>query len=112
MKYFNTIVIALITLYLVTSSTAYAAPADVQLRVNAMFSKTKVVRFTLLNDSNAPMELKVGDNIVRLEAGKSIDVKLPIGARVLLNSVTQLHQPGAIVAEASDSLSGAIVHIK
>ena len=81
MKYFNTIVIALITLYLVTSSTAYAAPADVQLRVNAMFSKTKVVRFTLLNDSNAPMELKVGDKVLY---GKYSGTEVTIDAETYL----------------------------
>ncbi|HEY4046286.1 MAG TPA: hypothetical protein VGM27_05395 [Acidobacteriaceae bacterium] len=112
MKYYSTIVVVLITLCFVTSSSLYAAPANIGLRVNAMFHKIKVVRFTLLNDSNSPMELKVGDDIVRLEAGKSVNVKLPVGARVLLNSETQLHHPGDTVAEVSGYLDGAIVHLK
>jgi hypothetical protein len=111
MKYFRTIV-ALLALYLVTSSALYATPANLDLRVNAMAHKAKVVRFTLLNDSNSPMELKVGDDILRLEAGKSANVKLPVGARVLLNSDTQLHHQGDIVTEVSNSLDGAIVHLK
>ncbi len=40
------------------------------------------------------------------------EVKLPAGARVLANAATALHQPGSVIAEVSDSLNGAIVHIK
>jgi hypothetical protein len=77
-----------------------------------MFAKTKTVHFKLLNDSASTMELKVGDNIVKLDAGKSLDVNLPLGARVLANSTTSLHQSGSVIAEANNSLNGAIVHVK
>jgi hypothetical protein len=79
---------------------------------SAMFAKTKTVHFKLLNDSTSTMEFKVGDNIVKLDAGKSLDVNLPLGARVLTNSATSLHQSGSVIAEANNSLNGAIVHVK
>jgi hypothetical protein len=111
MKYFCTTV-ALITLYLGTSSALYATPANLDLRVNAMVHRAKVVRFTLRNDSNSPMELKVGDDILRIEAGKSANVKVPAGTRILLNRDTQLHHQGDIVAEVSNYMDGSIVHLK
>ncbi|HEY6376685.1 MAG TPA: hypothetical protein VIX90_14280, partial [Edaphobacter sp.] len=66
----------------------------------------------LINDSGAPMEVKCGDDIVKLDAGKPVIVKLTTGTRVVANSTTPLHQTGSLIAEVSDSLNGAILHIK
>ena len=70
------------------------------------------VAFKLLNDSNSVMEFKVGDEIVKLDAGKFLSVNLPVGARVLCSSATPLHQPGSIITEVTSSLDGAIIHVK
>jgi hypothetical protein len=112
MKRRNPIAIAVIAVSLIAPSVVFAAPASIHSPVNAMFSKTKTIKFTLRNDSSSPMELKVGDEVVTLDAGKSLEVRLPAGARVLANAATALHQPGSVIAEVSDSLSGAIIHIK
>lgn len=111
MKRRNPIAFALIAASLISPSAIFALPG-IHSPVNAMFGKTKTIKFTLHNDTSSPMELKVGDDVVTLSAGKSLEVKLPAGARVLANSATQLHQPGSVIAEVSDSLNGAIVHIK
>jgi hypothetical protein len=114
MKRRNPIATAVIavSVSLVTSSAVFAAPAAIHSQVNAMFSKTKTIKFTIRNDSSSPMELKVGDEVVNLDAGKSLEVKLPVGARILANSATQIHQAGSLIAEVSDRLNGAIIHIK
>jgi hypothetical protein len=112
MKRRNPIAIAVIAVSLVAPSVVFASPAGIHSPVNAMFGKTKTIKFTLRNDSSAPMELKVGEEIVTLDAGKSLEVKLPSGARILANSATQIHQAGTVIAEVTDSLSGAVVHVK
>jgi hypothetical protein len=114
MKRRNPIAIAVIAISvsLVAPSAVFAAPAGIHSPVHAMFSKTKNIKFTLRNDSSSPMELKVGEEVVTLDAGKSLEVKLPAGARILANSATQTHQAGSVIAEVSDSLNGAIIHVK
>jgi len=111
MKRHSSLVIAAIATSLLAPSAIFAAPA-IHSPVNAMFSKTKTIKFTLTNDSSSTMDLKVGDDLVKLDAGKSVNVNLPLGARVVANSATQFHQAGSVIAEVSNSLSGAIVHIK
>jgi hypothetical protein len=112
MKRRNPLAVVVIAATLVAPSAVFAAPSSIHAPVNAMFSKTKTIKFTLRNDSTSPMELKVGDEVVTLEAGKSLEVKLPAGARVLANSATSLHEQGSVIAEVTDSLNGATVHIK
>jgi len=111
MKRHSSLAIAVIATTLLAPSAIFAAPA-IHSPVNAMFSKTKTIKFTLTNDSNATMDLKVGDDLVKLEPGKSVSVNLPLGARVVANSATPLHEAGSVIAEVSNSLSGAIIHIK
>jgi hypothetical protein len=111
MKRHNSLAVAVIVTTLLAPSAIFAAPA-IHSPVNAMFSKTKTIKFTLTNDSTSTMDLKVGDDLVKLDPGKSLSVSLPLGARVLANSETPFHQVGSVIAEVSNSLSGAIVHIK
>ena len=66
-----------------------------------MFAKNKTVKFSLRNDSGASLQLKVGDQIVSLDAGKTVALKLPVGTRILVNAATAKHQAGDLVAEAS-----------
>ena len=111
MKRLNLLAVTVVTISLLAPSAVFAAPAG-NTPANAMFAKTKTIHFKLLNDSNSAMEFKVGDNIVKLDAGKSVTVNLPVGARVLCSSTTPLHESGSVIAEVTDSLNGAIVHVK
>jgi hypothetical protein len=112
MKSLNSLAATVVAISLLAPSAAFAAPASIHVPVNAMFGKTKTIHFKLLNDSSSVMELKVGDDIVKLDAGKSLSVNLPVGARVLCSSATSLHEPGSVIAEVTNSLNGAIVHVK
>jgi len=67
---------------------------------------------TLRNDSAAPMQFKVGDDIVNLDAGKAIALKLSIGTRICSNQATATHQPGDVLFQVSKDLDGAILHVK
>lgn len=43
---------------LLSAEAAYAAPATLPLSLHAMFGKTRMIAFTLRNDSNAPLKVK------------------------------------------------------
>jgi hypothetical protein len=110
MKRLNSLAVTVVAISLLAPSLVFAAPVG-NTPANA-FVKTKTIHFKLLNDSSSAMEFKVGDNIIKLDAGKSLIVNLPVGARVLCSSATPLHESGSVIAEVTDSLNGAIVHVK
>jgi hypothetical protein len=111
MKRLNSLAVTVVAISLLAPSAVFAAPAG-NTPASAMFAKTKTIHFKLLNDSSSAMEFKVGDSVVKLDAGKSLIVNLPVGARVLCSSATPLHESGSVIAEVTDSLNGAIVHVK
>lgn len=103
--------ITAITASLALSPAVYAA-TSIHAPVKAMFGKSKNVKLTLVNDSGSPIEVKAGEDVVKLEAGKPVTVNLPVGTRVTANTATPTHAAGTLIAEVSDSLNGAILHIK
>ena len=104
-------VIAALAASFAVSPALYAAPA-VHAPVHAMFGKSKTVKLTLINDSGSPMELKAGEEVIKLDAGKPVVVNLPAGTRLLATETTGSHQAGSVIAEVADSLNGATLHIK
>lgn len=79
---------------------------------HAAIGKSKVVKFSLINESGAPLVLKDGDDIIKLEAGKSANVKESVGSRiVVVDGPMQSHKPGDVIVEVIGYLSGSIVHI-
>jgi hypothetical protein len=112
MKRSNILAVVVISSSLLASQAVFAAPAGIHSPVNAMFGKPKTVKLTLVNDSDTPIEVKCGDEVVKLDAGKPVTLKLITGTRVVANSTTPLHQQGSLIAQVSDSLSGATLHIK
>ena len=85
-------------------STARALP--VVSPVHAMFSKTKTVKFSLRNDSGAPVKLKAGADSMTLEKGKVLELKLAEGTQVTLEEATPTQPAGTILAQVSTTLSG------
>lgn len=110
----NLFAIATIAASLAISPSVYAA-TSIHNPVNAMFGKSKSmksVKLTLVNDSGSPIEIKAGDNVLKLDAGKPLTVNLPEGTRLTANTTTPSHEAGSIIAEVSSTLDGATVHIK
>jgi hypothetical protein len=113
MKYIASFSPILIALTLMAPQAAHAKAGHLDLPVNAAIGRSKVVKFSLINESGAPLVLKDGDDIIKLEPGKSIDVKEPMGSRiVVVDGPVRSHKPGDVIVEISGTLSGAIVHIK
>lgn len=96
---------------LLASPAVYAA-TSVHSPVLAMFGKSKTVKLTIMNDSGAPMEVKAGEEIIKLEAGKPTTVTVPPGTRIVSTTATATQKAGTLIAEASSSLNGATIHIK
>ncbi|HEY4381316.1 MAG TPA: hypothetical protein VGN01_13275 [Acidobacteriaceae bacterium] len=104
--------IATVTAGLFVSASAYAAPSTIPAPVHAMFAKGKTVKLAVRNDSGSAMELKVGEQTMSLEVGKTLALQLPVGTRILVNSSTATHKAGDLVAEVSTDLSNMTIALK
>ncbi len=94
------------------ASEAVYASTSVQVPVAAMFGKTKLIKFSLRNDSGGELKVKAGESPMTIEAGKSVDLQLPVGAKVIADSDTAVHKSGDVIAEVSSNLSGVTVAVK
>ncbi len=61
----------------------------------------KNVKINLRNDTGAPLELKIGDKVTKLQAGTVMGVKLPVGTRVTTDTATPNHKVGDVIIEIS-----------
>jgi len=112
MKYRNLLAATTVVAISLLASPAVYAATSVHSPVHAFFGKTKTVKLTFLNDTSSPMELKAGDDIIKLEAGKPVTVNLTPGTRVVSNTATSTHEAGSLIAEINTQLNGATIHIK
>jgi hypothetical protein len=97
---------------LVSAQAVYAAPTSVKVPVNAIFSNSKMVKFTLRNDSSAPLKLKVGDAEMTLLPGKPVAVKLAAGQTVVALEATTSNPAGTVLATAMDGMDGATISVR
>lgn len=87
----------------------YASPLNMAAPVNAMFARSKTVKFQLHNASALTMDLKAGDTVMTLKAGETIKVDLAPGTRIVTNSATNAHPAGTLVLEVSTEFNGSTV---
>ena len=99
-------------LALATAPALYATPLSINTPVHAMFAKEKTVAINFRNDTRDALELKVGDNVMKVEPGKTLALHLPVGTRVLANTATANLTAGTLIAEVATYLSGATLVIK
>jgi hypothetical protein len=104
--------IAIVVAGFMASAAVYAAPTNVPTPAHIVYVKSQTVKVTLRNDTSSQMELKVGEQIVSLEAGKTLAVKVPVGTRIVVNAATSTHQAGELLAEVNNSMDNATVLIK
>ena len=97
------------------SEAVYAAPAigtASHVPVHAMFGKSKLVKLSLRNDGSAPLTLKVGEEIMTLEVGKTKSLELPVGTRIVRPEATSTQPAGSVVTEVTKELNGATIALK
>ncbi|MGA1983621.1 MAG: hypothetical protein ABSG84_14290 [Acidobacteriaceae bacterium] len=111
MKVWSAVAIAVVIVGLGATPAVSAISSNVPSPGHTMFAKSKV-KIALRNDSGAPLQLKVGDEIVSLDAGKSIALKLVVGTRIVVNTATDKHPAGELIAEASTTLDNTILAIQ
>ncbi len=97
---------------LFTAEAVYAAPVALPLTLHAMFGKTKMVNFNLRNDSAAPLKVKAGDSVMTIDAGKTLNLKLPAGTSITAEEATSHYAAGAVIAQVSGDLSGVTLAVK
>jgi hypothetical protein len=101
----------LATTFVVASPSIYASPLAIGSPIHAMFAHNKNVQISFRNDSTSTLELKVGDNVMSLPAGKTMSLKVPEGTRVITNTPTKNHEAGSLIVQVTTDLSGATVAI-
>jgi len=114
MIHLNRLTLAVIATSLLAAPAVYAAPASVSSPVHAMFAKTKSssVKLSLRNDSGSAMEIKVGDQVMTLDPGKPVTLKLEVGTRIVANSATPNHAVGSLIEEVVSDHNGATIIIR
>jgi hypothetical protein len=105
-------VVTIVALSLLAAPAIYAAPAAISSPVHAMFSKTKLVKLSLRNDSGTAMDVKVGDKVVTLDPGKPVDLSLPVGTRIVAATATPNHEAGSLIEEVVSEHNGATISIR
>jgi hypothetical protein len=113
MKSLNRLTIAVVATSLLAGPAVYAAPASISSPVHTMFAKTKstTVKLNLRNDSGAAMEVKVGDQVMTLDPGKPVTLKLEVGTRIVANTATPNHPAGSLIEEVIKDHDGATIVI-
>ena len=94
---------------LLAAQALYASPINMIAPTNAMFARSKTVKFQLHNGSSSSMELKAGDKIVTLKAGETVHLDLAAGTRIVTNSATDTHPAGTLVLEVATGFDGSTV---
>ncbi len=94
---------------LLATQVLYASPIKVITPVNAMFARSKTIKFSIRNASDAPMDLKAGDAVMTVKAGETMTLNLAPGTRIVTNSANSTHPAGTLVLEVSAGFSGSTV---
>lgn len=99
-------------LALAAAPALHASSLSTNSPVHALFAKEKTVAISFRNDSGAPVELKIGENLMKVETGKTVALHLPVGTKVLANTATPNLTAGSVITEVATYLSGATLSIK
>lgn len=110
MKIVSAVAAAILVASLGSAPAVYAASSNVPTPV--AFTKSKTVKFSLRNDSDSAMELKVGDQVMSIDPGKTVALKLDVGTRIVMNTATAKHPAGELIAQATTQLADSTIAIK
>jgi hypothetical protein len=93
------------------SEAVYAAPVAVHSPVHAAFSHSKMVSFSVRNDTKAPFKVKAGANDMTVEPGKTVAVKLAVGDKIVATETTPNYPAGTVIVVTSRDLSDTTVAV-
>ena len=96
---------------ILTSEAMYAAPVAIYSPMHAMFSTEKLVKFNLHNGTDTPIKVKAGDLEMTLLPGKDVPVKLPVGAKVVVEEASTHYTQGSVITVVSQDLNSATLRL-
>jgi len=97
---------------LMSSGAVYAEPAGIPTPVHAAVSNSKMVKFTVRNDSKEPITVKAGDSEMTFAPGKSTSVKLAVGTQLVAQNAGSTFAAGSILTVVSSTLDSATLVLK
>ena len=97
---------------LVSSAAVYAEPAGIPTPTHAAMANSKLVKFTVRNDSKSPITVKMGDTEMTFAPGKSTDVKLAVGTQLVAQNAGSGFEAGSVLAVVSTTLNSATLVLK
>jgi P pilus assembly chaperone PapD len=82
------------------------AAVNVHPTMHAFFhsNNQKKIKFTLRNDTGAPLELKIGDKVETLKSEQTLPLKLPVGTRVTANADAGRYHTGDVIVEVTENM--------
>ncbi len=97
------------------SEGVYAFPMiSARMPVSAMLghaSREKTVHFGLRNGTSAPLKLRCGDELMTVDPGKVVQVKLPVGSKITFAAASGSHAAGDVLEEVSSTLDGTTLAV-
>ena len=109
----RSVVIAMVVgVSMLTSEAMYAVPVAVHSPVYAMFGAQGLVKFSLHNDTDTPIKVKAGDTEMTLAPGKIVPVKLPVGAKVVVEEASTHYAVGSVVTVVYEELQDSTLTLK
>lgn len=93
------------------SQAVYASPISNFVPAHALFARSKTVKVDLHNTSSSSIELRVGEKVITVEAGKTITVDLPAGTRITTATATDKHPANTLIIEVYSALNGATINL-
>jgi hypothetical protein len=97
---------------LLASEAVYAQPAAIRVPVHAIFSKSKMVSFTVRNDSKDAMRLSNGSSETLIAPGKSADFKVADGTKLVAVDTTPSYAAGTVIVTASNAIQDSTVTLR
>ena len=91
---------------------ASAATLPVLSPMHAFFANSGNVKFTVRNASTASITLRCGETTMTIDAGKSLSVNLPAGAKIVTAEATAARPAGDLVAEVSSNLKNTTIVLR
>ena len=90
----------------------HASPLAVKSPVFAKFGKTKMVSFSLRNDSKSTITVMAGATAMKLEPGKETAAKLAVGDKVVMQDGSSAIAAGTLLATISSDSGGTTIVVR
>ena len=72
----------------------------------------KTVKFTVSNQTKAPVSLAAGDQQMTIAPGASQNLKAVSGTKITTTSDSSLGASGTVVAQVTDTMEGSTVNVR